>query len=263
MDRRGFSQTVGLLTVMVLITGITAYFSLRPNSKPQPQAPIRIEAAPLSAPSSAAPTDPSHAMSDDAEPQPTATRGTIVVHVAGAVVRPGVYTLNAGSRVVDAISAAGGMSQNADHDALNLAAPAQDGSRIFVKQQGETYTAVAQPQRRMLPGDASPSAQQINIPTPANDSAAPSVSAAPTAQTPAAAPGISRRGRKSRDVIININSATEQELQQLPGVGPSLAATIVTYRTEHGPFQTVDDLANVRGVGPAKLDALRAQVTLY
>ncbi len=263
MDRRSYSQTVGLLTVMVVITGITAYFSLRPNSKPQPQAPIRIDAAPVNAPASAASADPSHTKSDDADAQPTATKGTIVVHVAGAVMRPGVYTVSTGSRVVDAISAAGGMTQNADHDALNLAAPAQDGSKIFVKQQGETDTAVAQPQRRILPGDASPAAQQINIPAPANDSAAPSVSAATTAQTPAATPGTVRRGRKSRDVIVNINSATEQELQQLPGVGPSLAAAIISYRSEHGPFQTVDDLANVRGVGPTKLDAIRAQLTLY
>ncbi len=136
-----------------------------------------------------------------------------VVHVAGAVVRPGVYRVPRGARVTDAILLAGGPSADADADALNLAALLVDGQRVYVPRHGEVVTAV-------LPA---------------------------TAATGAPAP-------------LDLNSATPEQLDTLPGVGPATAAAIVAYRAAHGPFRSVDDLAEVRGIGPAKLDAIRPSV---
>ena len=137
-----------------------------------------------------------------------------VVHVAGAVAVPGVYTLSAGSRVIDAVNAAGGLAVDADSDAINLAAVLSDGQRIYVPTVGEVVP--------------------------------PSVSADGTV-----APG-----------PVDLNRATVDELETLPGVGPATAAAIVAYRDSHGPFASVDALADVSGIGPAKLAAIRELVTV-
>lgn len=149
-------------------------------------------------------------------PSPTVVSAGVVVHVAGAVVNPGVYTLRVGARVVDALAAAGGAAADAQPDAVNLAAPLVDGVRVYVPRQGE--------------------------PVPATAVVGPVSSGAPAGP-------------------IDLNGATVDLLDTLPGVGPATAAAIVAYRTDHGPFASVDDLAKVRGIGPAKLEAIRSMVT--
>jgi competence protein ComEA len=161
------------------------------------------------APSSAAPA-PSSATEANASP--------LVVHVAGAVARPGVYELDEGARVHDAIAAAGGTVRRSDRDALNLAAAVADGERIYVPRLGESAPAAV--------GDPSE-----------NSGAAP------------AGP-------------IDLNHATVEELDVLPGVGPATATAIIDHREQNGPFATVDDLEDVRGIGPAKLAAIRDLVTV-
>jgi competence protein ComEA len=142
----------------------------------------------------------------------------IVVHVAGAVAGPGVHELPAGSRVDDALAAAGGPLPGAAPGALNLAAPLADGTRIYVPMVGEEVP-----------------------PTPPV-----AVAVGPT--TPAGP--------------IDLNRATVDELDELPGIGPATAQAIVDHRTTNGPFASVDDLEAVRGIGPAKLDAIRALVAV-
>lgn len=132
----------------------------------------------------------------------------LVVHVAGAVHHPGVYTVPPGARIVDAIALAGGALADAATDAVNLAELVVDGERVLVPKVGEV---VAEPQSRSA------------------------VAAGP----------------------LNLNTATAEQLDELPGVGPATAAAIVAFRQANGPFARVDDLARVRGIGPAKLDALR------
>ena len=144
----------------------------------------------------------------------------IVVHVAGAVVAPGVYELAPSSRIHQAIAAAGGVAADADTDSLNLATTLHDGDRIFVPRLGQAAPAVV----------------------------------APTG----AASGAS--GDATPGEPIDLNRATAGELDALPGVGPSTAAAIVAYRDQHGPFGKVEDLLNVRGIGPAKLDAMKPMV---
>jgi competence protein ComEA len=150
---------------------------------------------------------------------PSTVSSLTVVHVAGAVVAPGVYSLAGSPRVTDAVAAAGGMSVEADPNAVNLAAPVHDGERVYIPKVGEV-TAVA-----------------------VNNAGGPAIAAGPVGP-------------------VNLNTATAEELDVLPGVGPATAAAIVAHRQQHGPFQTVDQLGDVRGIGPAKLDALRGLVTV-
>lgn len=152
---------------------------------------------------------------------------SIVVHVAGAVVVPGVYSVAANARVVDAVEAAGGTSADARPDAINLAAPLHDGDRVY-------------------------------LPTVAEAPAVPAgVSAAPAGATTAGGTAASDPAAP-----IDLNTATAEQLDVLPGVGPSTAAAIISHREANGPFSSVDGLDEVRGIGPAKLDSLRPLVTV-
>lgn len=151
----------------------------------------------------------------------------IVVHVAGAVVSPGVYSLAADARVVDAVSAAGGVTADARADAVNLAAPMNDGDRVYLPTQAEAPTV------------------------PVGVSGATPTAAAPTDS-----------GVSPAAVVIDLNIASVDQLDGLPGVGPSTAAAIVAHREANGPFSSVDALDDVRGIGPAKLDSLRTLVTV-
>ncbi|NLZ93553.1 MAG: ComEA family DNA-binding protein [Firmicutes bacterium] len=134
----------------------------------------------------------------------------IIVHVAGAVKKPGVYTLPEGARVFMALEAAGGVLADADKHALNLAEPLFDGRRIIVPYQGEEGEKTA--------------------------------------------------GESGK---VNVNTATAAEFEQLPGIGPAKAAAIISYREENGPFQSVDDLTRVPGIGPGTLATMKDYLTLY
>lgn len=153
--------------------------------------------------------------------------GRIVVDVAGAVVRPGVHELPAASRVVDAIDAAGGFTADADRVRLNLAEPVADGAHVWVPAVGE--------------------------------SSGPDLVPVVTVSGGASQAG-SARGDGSGTV--DINAADAASLERLPGIGPSLAAAIVEHRQRHGPFATVDELVEVSGIGPVKLEQIRPQATV-
>jgi competence protein ComEA len=133
------------------------------------------------------------------------------VHVAGAVLRPGLVVLDPGAIVADAVDAAGGALPAADLDSLNLAAPVEDGQRILVP----------------LPG--------TSVPTGEN-------------------PGPTSAG------ALDLNQASVAELEALPGIGPSLASAIVQYREQNGPFQSVEELLSVPGIGATRLAQLRGLV---
>ena len=155
-------------------------------------------------------------------PKPTPTLRQVVVHVSGAVSRPGVYTLPEGSRLIDALEAAGGLRGDAAGESLNLAVPLADGQRVHVPAFGQEPST-----------------------TSALD-AAPASSAGPAA---ASGP-------------VDLNTATAGELESLPGIGPALAERIVEDRIANGPYATVDDLMRVRGIGAATLDKIRPHVVV-
>ena len=154
-----------------------------------------------------------------------ADTGEVVVHVAGAVTRPGVVRLPASSRAVDAVTAAGGLRPDADADRVNLAAGLVDGQRVVVP-------AIGQP----APVEA--------FPPPA----------APTGSSPGSGEGPS--------ALVDLNTADAALLEELPGVGPATAGAILAHRDENGPFASVDALIDVRGIGEAKLEAVRDLVTV-
>ncbi|GAT86908.1 hypothetical protein CVCC1112_1567 [Paenarthrobacter nicotinovorans] len=149
----------------------------------------------------------------------------VVVHVAGAVNKPGVVSLPQGSRVFQAIAAAGGAAPSAELSAVNLAEVLTDGTKLHVPVVGE----VAQP-------------------------AAPSGSGTGTTS---GAPGPAAAGAK-----VNINTASLEELGTLPRVGPVTAQRILDWRKEHGAFTSVDELDAVDGIGPKLMESLKDLVTV-
>lgn len=150
----------------------------------------------------------------EANPSPPAKK--LLVHVSGQVAAPGVYELPEGSRVQDAVAAAGGPAAESDANALNLAAVLVDGQKVTVPK----------------PGEAVP------------------------AEGPAAAAEMGAPGGK-----VNLNSATVQQLEELPGVGPVLAQRIVAHRTK-SRFTSIRQLQEVSGFGPKKYEALKDLITV-
>lgn len=157
------------------------------------------------------------------QPWRTATPAAAVVYVAGEVADPGVYALSGNARVQDAIRRAGGLRPDADPLAVNLAARVSDGEEIAVPRIGE---ATPRPARR------------------------------------------TRRSRKSAARVaplqsVDLNTAAADALASLPGVGATLAARIVEYRRLNGPFASFDELLDVAGMTPRRVDALTPYVTLH
>ncbi len=136
-------------------------------------------------------------------------RQELVVDVAGAVRRPGLVHIAQGTRVADALAAAGGSTPRADLAAVNLAAPLADGEQVVVPLRG--------------------------------------AAGAPASGPAATAP-------------VDLNTATPEQLDALPGIGPATAAKIVAFRTAHGPFRSVDELVAVPGIGPARIEQLKGLV---
>ncbi len=157
--------------------------------------------------------------------------GVVTAHAAGQVAAPGVYSVPAGARVADLVTAAGGLLPEADVDRLNLAARVVDGTRVYIPRKGEA------PPVEAAAGD-------------------PGAGAGATG----AAGGGGPAGVASGPV--DLNTATAAQLDTLPGVGPATAAAILTYRTRHGRFKSVTELLEVPGIGPAKLEAIRPLVVV-
>lgn len=167
----------------------------------------------------------------------TATSARILVYVAGEVNKPGVYALASGARALEALARAGGPKSDADLVAVNLAAHLADGAEIAVPKIGEP----GRPSRR---GAAVP---RLRAAHPARGHGGHRRREVPEAQPPQS---------------VDLNSADENELETLPGVGPALAARIVAYRETNGPFASVDELADVAGITPRLQDELADLVVI-
>lgn len=167
--------------------------------------------------------DAGRAGDDGAEPE-HAQPTTLTVHVSGAVATPGVVTLAADERVGDAVEAAGGLLDEADPERINLARELADGDHVHVPREGESPPQLVEP----VPGEL----------------------------------GTSGAGSAEDGAPIALNTADEQRLQQLPGIGPALAAAIVEHREEHGPFAVPGDLRDVAGIGEVTFQRLAPLVTV-
>jgi len=173
----------------------------------------------------------------------TAGGGTVRVHVAGAVRRPGVYEVPADGRIIDAVRAAGGASSSADLDAINLAQTLRDTEQVYVPTRTRTSP-------RTSPRTA-PRLRPTTVP--------PAVSPAPTGST--ALPSTEPTAPAARKTV-NVNQATASQLEELPGVGEVTARRIVSWRQSKGPFATPEDLMKVEGIGPAKFAAMKPFVSV-
>jgi competence protein ComEA len=187
LDRRRV-LVAGLVLLAVLALG--GRLLLR-SDRPSVPEPIRVAA---STPTSSAPAS------------------RLVVHVVGAVRRPGLYRLEEGSRVADAVARAGGTTGKAQLELVNLAAPVADGQQIVVPHRGSAVS-----------------------PAPAGNGTAPSGP-------------------------VQLSTATLEQLDALPGIGPVTAQKILDYRQQHGSFGSVDELDAISGIGPARLEQLRGLV---
>ncbi len=166
----------------------------------------------------------------------------IVVHVTGAVKKPGVYHLSPQAREEDAVKAAGGVLASANVHALNLAAHAEDGSQIHV------------PTKKEAPPQSSPDPETLVRHDPAVTKSMSSARVTPTS-VKASKGTSSGKGDKltpeSKEKI-NLNTAGSDELQRLPGIGPAMAERVLAYRKEAGGFKTIEEMMQVKGIGEKK-----------
>jgi competence protein ComEA len=209
----GRAGVVGLAVVGVLAVLVTVFTLIR--DKPPP-----VTAANL----------PPVQMVSSASATPTAAAGPVVVSVVGLVHKPGLVTLDAGARIADALTAAGGPLDGADLVGLNMARRVTDGEQIVV--------GIAAP-----PGKPSTMGSSVTGGSTATS-------------TGPAAPS----GAQGSTGPVDLNTATVEQLDALPGVGPVTAAAIVAWRDAHGRFGSVDQLGEVDGIGPARLEKLRPLV---
>lgn len=165
---------------------------------------------------------PGTGMETPVEPPPAST---YFVHVLGAVSRPGLYEVDDAARVIDAIAAAGGLADTADTTRVNLARRVGDGEQLYVPAVGEQVPPGLDPPPSMAGGASG---------TPAGES-----------------PG-----------VVNLNSATEEDLDTLPRIGPALADRILEWRETNGRFTSVEDLLSVPGIGDKIVEGLRPMVTV-
>lgn len=148
----------------------------------------------------------------------------LCVHVDGAVKSPGVFYLEAGSRIIDAIDAAGGFTKKASTAAVNLAQSLEDGQQVFI---------------------------------PTQDEAAPPTPSAPPSGGSTGSSSAGSSSSTSASGLVNINQASAEELVTLSGIGEATAAKIIADREANGPFQTIEDIKRVSGIGDKKFEALR------
>ena len=168
-------------------------------------------------------TDSTLAPTTSANPKPSSAR--IAVHVAGAVVTPGVVELRQGARVIDAVEAVGGAHPDADLDRLNLAAKVTDGERVFVPKVGQADPGV------------------VAGGTEGGSTGVPAGTATPTTK-------------------LNLNTATQAQLEELPGIGPTYALAILAERQRRGGFTSVNELRSVRGIGEKRFSEIAPLVTV-
>ena len=162
--------------------------------------------------------------------QPAPTQAPIAVHGVGAVPRPGLYEFPEGARVQDAIDAAGGLLADANDTALNLAAPLEDGQQLDVP-----YNNGAEPDQ---------TASTVDLPS--SEESTPDESST----------------ENSDAELVNINTATLDELDSLPGIGPTTAQKILDYREANGPFSTIEEIMDVSGIGPSTFEEIKDLITV-
>jgi competence protein ComEA len=221
----GRAGAIALAVVAALAVLVTVFTLVRDRPAPVMSAKLPpVEKASTASPRSSA--NPSAGPAGPDRP--------VVVSVVGLVHTPGLVTLAPGARIADALQAAGGAVDGADTIGLNMARPLGDGEQIVVG---------------LAPIPGQPKAFGSSVAS----------ASAPIPGAPTPAP-VSGSVKPKAGEVIDLNTATVEQLDALPGVGPVTAAAIVAWRQANGKFTSVDQLADVDGIGPARLEKLRALV---
>lgn len=152
---------------------------------------------------------------------------TIIVHITGEVKEPGIKELPDEARIVDAIEAAGGVTENADLDEVNLAFVLSDGQKVYIPNKNEKEI----------------SGEKVYITAGSGNNVIVEDKV--------------ERGKKQK---VNINEAKQEDFEQLPGIGPSIAKKIIEYREQNGKFTSIDELQEVKGIGEAKFENIKEYI---
>ena len=229
------------LVLLLLGAGVAALAAVEAPGSPVPE---RVVATAAAGPAPAAAGDGAGALDvaegpgaggTTVEPPAVGEAAQLVVHVVGQVELPGVVRVPSGSRVGDALEAAGGATATADLARVNLARALVDGEQLVVPRPGEVLVQAPGPVLPPGPG-------------------------AGGASGPTGAAGAAGGGPATEAQALDLNTADLADLDALPGIGPVLAQRILEWRTDHGRFTDVDELGEVTGIGEKVLDKLRAQV---
>ena len=161
----------------------------------------------------------------------TEEESMIIVHITGAVQKEGIVKLGENARIADAIEAAGGTTELVDMSKINLAYVLEDGMKIYIPSIKDKEEDIEQ-----IEGDYLTETKSENIST--------------------------EKGTKKNDGKVNINTATEAELDTLPGIGPATADKIIQYREETGKFKKIEDIKNVKGIGESKFENIKEQISV-
>lgn len=216
------TAAIVILTLAVLCGLVVGWTLSRPVEVHALQASVTSDSPPETTPAPASTQEAPEQTSENSEPASPPPATTVTVYVSGHVNTPGLVELPAGSRVAGAVDRAGGMTAEADQNALNLARVLNDGEHIIVP----------------APGD--------DLPAPDPPLSDPSLSE----------PSSSEGG------LVSLNGASAADLETLPGIGPTLAQRIIDWRDTNGQFSSIEELMEVSGIGPATFAELRDRVTL-
>ncbi len=205
-------QKLLMLLAFLLILGVVLRFALPPDSSIAMQKGAAEKPAVSMDDTGKTPTAISSVEGAEADKK---DEKMIVVHMAGAVARPGVYHLPEGSRIYQLLEEAGGALAEGELERINLAQPLVDGQQVFLPRKGEEGY-----EQKVLTGDGAA-------------------------------------------VRININTAGREQLESLPGIGAVKAQSIINYRLQNGPFQSIDNLLEVSGIGDKTLEGIKELITVW
>lgn len=187
----------------------------------------------------------------------------IIVHLSGAVEKEGIIELDENSRIADAIEKAGGIKENACIDEINLAYKLEDGMKIYIptkeecKKQQEEKKQLIQTETSGISNSNSQESQNKNATTSSGAAAnAGKTNSGSTSITGTSSNNTAKQGK------VNINTASQTELETLPGIGPSTALKIVNYRKEKGKFKKIEDIKEVSGIGDSKYNKIKDLITI-
>ncbi len=262
MTRKEQSVLVLFLTAGVVGAGVMVWRATRPaplemveevKEESEPIEDVAETSSPSVAATSAT-TTTSDAVVADEPAAPVAVARDVSIELAGEVVRPGIYVVPEGTTLDEAARHAGGYTEFADTTMFNRLAHVIDGTKL---------TVPSKPRSRTDPrtGKVSIEMPAVVYNLPQYTSFAPQPAQTPGVPAAPHAPAQMPAQPASASAKININTASAAELETLSGIGPKYAAAIIAYRTEH-PFRSVEELMNVHGIGPKRLEAIRNQVTV-